>query len=165
MNTTGSKECQCVCRQIILASRPQVIKQFFSDITWKINKILRIPQPAYVLSGTLKHGNADVSLGLQPGEKVQIKSLQEIQKVLDKSGRLGGLSFMPEMKTCCGHVYIVFKRVNNILLESSGKLRAVNNIVILKDLTCNGELHYHCDRSCFFFWKENWLKRIDFVDN
>ncbi|WP_243668663.1 hypothetical protein [Methanoculleus chikugoensis] len=41
-------------------------------------------------------------LDLQPGEFVQVRSLEEIRSTLDENGKYKGLLFMPEMEDFCG---------------------------------------------------------------
>jgi hypothetical protein len=48
--------------------------------------------------------------------------------------------------------------VERIMLESSGQLRQVENTVLLEGVMCRDL--YDCDRSCFHFWREAWLRRM-----
>jgi hypothetical protein len=63
------------------------------------------------------------------------------------------------MKDYCGKRYRVFKRLETILLESNGQLRKMKNTVLLEGVTCDGSEFYGCDRSCFHYWREVWLRR------
>ncbi len=105
-------------------------------------------------------GYAEV-LGLKPGELIEVKSEQEIAATLDANGRNRGLYFMGNMQRFCGRKYRVYKRLETILLESDGQLRKVKNTVLLENVYCEGTEHYGCDRSCFHFWREAWLKRVN----
>jgi hypothetical protein len=103
-------------------------------------------------------------LRLQLGEWVEIKSREEIERTLDNTGRCRGLGVMPEMWQLCGTRARVFKRVNNIVAESPDgsevkAVRKMKDTVLLEGLFCDG-VRLHCDRSCFFFWRECWLRRI-----
>ncbi len=97
-------------------------------------------------------------LNLQPGELVEVRSEQEIQATLDEHGRHRGLLWMPGMARFCGKTYRVHKRVGTIMLESTGELRKIRNTVLLADVMC--ENLYGCDRSCFHYWREAWLRRV-----
>lgn len=97
-------------------------------------------------------------LNLQPGELVEVKSEQEVQATLDEYGRHRGLLWMPGMARFCGKTYRVHKRVETIMLESTGELRKIRNTVLLADVMC--ENLYGCDRSCFHYWREAWLRRV-----
>ncbi len=99
-------------------------------------------------------------LGLQPGELVEIKSEEEIRRTLDATGKNRGLGFMPEMWPYCGQRGRVLRRVEKICLEEAARtVRAMKNTVILEGLFCQGN-GIGCDRACFYFWRECWLRRI-----
>jgi hypothetical protein len=98
-------------------------------------------------------------LDLQVGELVEVKSIQEIRKTLDKNGRFKGLYFMGEMRHFCGKQFKVHKKVNRILLESTEEIRKVKNTVLLEGAMCDGHIQCGCDRSCFYYWREAWLRR------
>jgi len=101
------------------------------------------------------------TLNLQPGELVEVKSVNEIVETLDERQKYKGLYFMPEMEKFCGKKFRVFKRAEIITLESTGEVRKLRvPTVFLEGVYCTGELHDGCDRSCFHFWREVWLKRI-----
>ena len=98
-------------------------------------------------------------LHLQPGELVQIKSEEEVRQTLDSANRSCGLGFMEGMSQHCGKTYSVYKPVRTIILEGTGEVRRMKNTVLLEGVICDGE-RLGCDRSCFYFWKESWLKRV-----
>ena len=98
-------------------------------------------------------------LDLQPGELVQIKSTEEVRQTLDGANRTCGLGFMEGMSQHCGKTYRVYKPVRKIILEGTGEVRRMKNTVLLEGVICDGE-RLGCDRSCFYFWKESWLKRV-----
>ncbi len=102
--------------------------------------------------------NGEEVLNLQPGEQVEVKSEQEVRATLDERGRHRGLLWMPAMTRFCGKRYTVLKRVETIMLESTGELRKMRNTVLLRDVMC--EDLYGCDRSCFHYWREVWLRRV-----
>ena len=98
-------------------------------------------------------------LNLKPGELVEVKSEQEIWATL-KSRRNKGLYLMKEMRKLCGKRFRVYKRLEKMMLEDSGEFRKVKNTVLLDGVMCDGEEPYGCDRSCFHFWREAWLRRV-----
>ena len=115
-----------------------------------------------ILKGTAK-GKAlreGEVLNLKAGEIVEVKSPKEILETLNEDGKLRGLLFMPEQLKYCGQRFRVFKRLESILLEESGELRKMKNTVILDGVLCDG-WEGACDRSCFYFWREGWLKRVE----
>lgn len=101
------------------------------------------------------------SLDLKPGEWVAVKSAEEILSTLDADLKYKGLSFDPEMLRFCGRRFRVYKRVNRIIVESTGQVREMRSpTVLLEGTVCNGQAHGGCDRSCFCFWREVWLRRV-----
>jgi hypothetical protein len=100
-------------------------------------------------------------LNLQPGDLVEVKSAEEILATLDRNRKCRGLLWMTGMRKFCGKRYRVFKRIERILLESNGELRKMKNTVLLEGVLCDGSEFSRCDRSCFHFWREAWLKRIE----
>lgn len=98
-------------------------------------------------------------LNLQPGEWVEVRSKEEIDQRLDSRGNYTGLFWMPNMYRFCGKRFKVLKRMERMLLESSGEIRKIKNTVLLEGAMC--EDLFGCDRSCLHFWREAWLKRVD----
>jgi hypothetical protein len=98
------------------------------------------------------------SQALQPGEIVEVRSEREILETLDEHGKHRGLFWMPTMARFCGRRYRVYKRVKKVMLESSGELRSIRDTVLLEGVVC--EDLYGCDRSCYHFWREAWLRRV-----
>ena len=100
------------------------------------------------------------NLRLQPGDWVEVRSIDEIAKTLDGRKKFKGLYFMPEMEKYCGKKFKIFKKVEKIKLESTGESRKLKSpTVFLEGVYCNGDHHEGCDRSCFHFWREVWLKK------
>jgi hypothetical protein len=103
----------------------------------------------------------NVSLGLQPGELVQVKSRKEIETTLDSLGRNRGLGFSPEMVKFCNCRFQVLRRVERIIVEWSRKLRQITNTVVLDGATCTGMARRGCPRDCHHLWRECWLRRVE----
>lgn len=101
----------------------------------------------------------DEVLRLQPGELVEVKSEAEIQSTLDLYGRLRGLAFLQGMIPCCGRRFRVYKRLKLLFWEESGRQRRMENTVLLAGSICDGA-GIGCDRSCLYFWREAWLRRV-----
>ena len=101
------------------------------------------------------------NLDLKTDEWVEVRLEKEIFDTLDSQGKLRGLRFTPEMTKFCGKRFRVYKRLDKILLETTGELRRIKTpTVILEGVFCDGTAHGGCDRSCFCFWREQWLKRV-----
>jgi hypothetical protein len=104
------------------------------------------------------------SLNLAAGDRVRVKSHEEIMATLNAEGRFQGLSYTPAMKKHCGGTYAVFKRVDLVFDERRWKLSKIRNVVLLEGVYCDGaggpgKEWDGCDRSCFIWWKEGWLER------
>lgn len=103
-----------------------------------------------------------IPLNLVTGEWVEVKSQDEIEATLDKRGHHKGLLFMHEMRQFCGGKYKVHKVITKMILETTGEMRQFKSpTVILEGVHCDGSYNDGCQRSCFLFWKEAWLKRAE----
>ena len=107
-----------------------------------------------------KKARPEEVLSLQAGEYIEVKSEDEILKTLDENGKLNGLTYIPAMRDFCGKRFKVFKRMETMYQEESGKVRRLKHTVLLDGVHCDGML-MRCDRACFFFWREAWLRRVD----
>ena len=124
------------------------------------NKIFSKLRKRNTHSRTRRTYRPNVTLNLQPGELVEVLSEDEIRSTLDSNGKLKGLAFMPEMKKYCEKRFKVYKRLEKIVLETTGEMRNIKNTVLLVGVICDGSAHFGCDRSCFCFWREAWLRRV-----
>jgi hypothetical protein len=115
----------------------------------------------HVLAENETISNDSEALGLRPGELVEVKSIDHILSTLGPDRKHKGLLWMTGMRKFCGKRYRVLKRIENILLETNGESRKMKNTVILEGVMCDGTEFGGCDRSCFHFWREVWLKRIE----
>lgn len=100
----------------------------------------------------------------QPGDTVEVLSMDEIRQTLDGNGRCLGLQFMNGMERFAGQRYRVLKAVNTIFDERSWKMVSVRNTVLLDGVVCDGRDQYDkegCDRCCYYFWKTRWLRKVE----
>ncbi len=102
-----------------------------------------------------------ISLNLQPGEFVEIRSRDEISATIDKYGKNRGLFIDYEMLRHAGKQFRVLKRVDNIILETTGKMRNIENTVLLEGTACEGLCRRACARNSYPMWREAWLKRVE----
>jgi hypothetical protein len=107
-----------------------------------------------------------LSLGLQAGEFVRIKSQEEIEKTIDQQARNRGLLFdKEEMAPFCGGTYQVRKQVTLIIDEPTGKmLRMKQPCIMLEGVVCRSERatnRLNCPRAIPSYWREIWLDRIE----
>lgn len=103
----------------------------------------------------------EATLGLQPGERVEVRSLAEILTTLDAEGRNRGLQFTPPMVPFCGRSSRVVRRVDRIIDEATGRVVPIRNTVLLERSTCDGHtVCGGCPRDAYHLWREIWLKRV-----
>lgn len=103
---------------------------------------------------------APVMTMLNSGDLVRVKSAEEIRGTLDNWNKLKGCSFMEEMHQYCGTVQRVHKRVDKFLDERDYRTKRCKGIYLLEGVMCQGTIDFGpCDRSCFFFWREEWLEK------
>jgi len=102
------------------------------------------------------------SLGLQPGEIVEVKSLQEIVATLNKDGRNRGLHFSADQRPFCGGRYRVRNRADNFIAEGTGEMKHFRDTVILEEVLCDSACFAFggCYRADLLYWREIWLKRV-----
>ena len=104
-------------------------------------------------------------LGLQEGERVRVKTMEQIRATLDPVGDCQGLGFMPIQAGFCGREFTVGKRVERFFDERTRRMLRIRHTVILDGVYCEppagGPDDYSgCHRTCFLFWKEAWLERV-----
>jgi hypothetical protein len=104
------------------------------------------------------------TLGLQPGERVRVKSKDEIVATLNTDQRNRGLWFDVEMVPFCGREFTVLRRVQRIVNDRTGKMIDLpGDCIVLQDVVCGGCLSRNrlfCPRSIYPYWREIWLERV-----
>jgi len=96
------------------------------------------------------------------GDRVLIKSKDQIQLTLNYWNELKGCSFLPEMWQYCGTIQRVFKPVRRFVDERDSRVKNVKGVYLLEGVICQGfELYGGCDKACFYFWREEWLEKVD----
>lgn len=171
MNSTIKRnECQIHCLQSMSESIGT-----FGVLRQRLNRLKRIVKRRwrYIINWCcgVKRAKGQASCNeakdttvvtLRPGDLVRVRSRQKIQDTLDNWNQLRGCSFMKEMWPYCGTTQRIFKRVEKFLDERDYLLKHCTGIVLLEGMICEGTKDFGpCDRSCFFFWKEEWLEKLD----
>lgn len=99
---------------------------------------------------------------LNPGDLVRVKSKEEIKKTLNRWNKLKGCGIMDGMWQYCGTEQHVLKVVKQFLDERDYLMKKCKGIVILDGTICDGTKWFgRCDRSCYYFWREEWLEKVD----
>jgi hypothetical protein len=100
-------------------------------------------------------------LDLRPGERVRVKSREEIVRTLDRDNRNRGMTFDPEMLRYCGRQATVLQRVERIIDEKTGKMTRLRNpCIVLDGVVCTADYHRLCPRGIYPYWREIWLERL-----
>jgi hypothetical protein len=96
------------------------------------------------------------------GDWVRVRSQEEIEATLNNWRQLKGCTFMPEQVAYCGTVHQVHKRMKQFVDERDLRVKKVSGIILLEGVRCQGTAAFgSCDRSCFYFWREEWLEKVD----
>lgn len=103
-----------------------------------------------------------ITAGLRAGDLVLVRSREEIEATLDDWRELKGCSFTSEMWVYCGTTQRVLKPMERFLDERDYRIKRCKGIVLLEGVICQGTVFPEgCDRSCYLFWREEWLEKID----
>jgi hypothetical protein len=117
------------------------------------------------VAGRLARATPKQTLDLRPGERVRVRTKEEILATLDTNQRNRGLWFDVEMVPHCGREYRVLRRVEQIIDERTGRMRRLpGDCIILDGVTCSGLLSRNrlfCPRSIYPYWREIWLERVE----
>lgn len=101
-----------------------------------------------------------VSLRLQPGERVRVKSRRDIIATLDRRGWNHKMEFSREMLRFCGKEFTVLQRVERFIGDDSGRMLQMKDTVILEGLVYKDLVRLACPRQEYMFWRECWLERV-----
>jgi len=103
------------------------------------------------------------SLNLQPGDCVEVKSLDAIRETLDDRAHNRGLFFTPSMSHLCGQRRKVERRIEKIIVDGTGEMRKLRNTVFLDGelCECSCVAFGGCPRGEFSYWREIWLRRTN----
>lgn len=175
---SGPKTYFCQASELLKATRPlsrrEKIEKCFSEVragncstvemfgriaTWLFWRV------RYKLLGPHAQGPNQLtpkgSLGLQAGESVEVKPMNQILETLNKAGQNQGLYFSTDMRQLCGATHTVERRLDKIIVDGTGEMRTVCNTVYLEGSHC-GCAHATlggCSRDEFTYWREIWLRR------
>ena len=103
-----------------------------------------------------------IAVHLIPGDRVRVRSLEEIQGTLNSFKELKGCAFLEGMQQYCGSEQRVLKVMERFLDERDYQVKKAKGIVLLEGVYCQGTPVFgRCDRSCLLFWREEWLEKIE----
>ncbi|HVO69363.1 MAG TPA: hypothetical protein VMT24_04915 [Aggregatilineaceae bacterium] len=132
----------------------RTLKKQMLHVTYLVRQVLRHPAEATAA--------ATSSASLQAGDLVVVRSSEAIQATLSARQELMGCGVWKEMLPYCGTVQQVLKPVQRFVSERDYQVREVEGVVLLKGVMCHGtEAIGPCDRSCYFFWRQEWLEKVE----
>ncbi len=146
-------------RRRLTPSRNRAVKNF-------IDKLIDFFAPA-VGKGTQStvEVNMIVSQPLEAGDWVRVRSLDEICATLNNWRQLKGCTFLPEMEAYCDTRQRVLKPVRRFVDERDLRVKKAFGILLLEGVMCQGVAYSgRCDRSCHYFWRQEWMEKIDETD-
>jgi hypothetical protein len=102
------------------------------------------------------------SVLLKEGDLVRVRSKEQIKSTLDHLGKLKGCSFMEDvMSPYCDSVHRIHKVMERFVDERELRVKKCKGLVLLDGVLCQGTTSFgRCDRSCYVFWREEWLEKI-----
>jgi hypothetical protein len=150
-----SRRAKLMLRRHLSPSSERRLKRYTNDL---VDWWYRITGRAGRAPGPTS-GSAPVRL--QVGDRVRVRTQEEISTTLDHWRQLRGCTFMPEMARYCGTSQQVLKPLERFVDERDLRVKKSKGIVLLEGVTCEGTAAFgRCDRSCFLFWRVEWLEKI-----
>ncbi len=149
----------------------QFIDEVGRENSWPVDKLqfcirkLRWYKKRLLLGLHRPVGQGDASalspLAIGIGDRVRVRSRDDIGRTLDRSRKTGGCTFQRGMFEHCGREFRVFKRVDYFFDEAKQSMRRCKGIFLLEESCCDGSTAYlrPCDRNCFYFWHWKWLEK------
>lgn len=129
---------------------------------WKARLLLRrlrgrATQPAQVAT-------VFPALALAAGDRVRVRPADEIRSSLDDQGGIRGCAFAPGMFEYCEREFRVARVVNRFFDEARWRMLRARSMVLLEGVHCDGASLAEtrgCDRMCFYFWRTEWLEKVE----
>lgn len=141
---------------------------FGSALRWMYDAFQRLrrrsPYPSRLGKLPSNSPTPSANLGLQVGELVRVKEHAAILETVDEQLRNRGMSFHGEMVPFCGRTFRVRQRARKIMNERTGQLMVLKNeCLVLDGADCLGRYTNPllCPRSCYPYWREIWLERVE----
>lgn len=102
----------------------------------------------------------NVTSPLSKGDLVRVRPLKEINETLDYRGFTKGCYFMGQMEKFCEQEFRVAGSLEKFFDEARCRTLTCKNLFLLAGIHCSGESVGGCDRSCYLFWRREWLEKI-----
>lgn len=101
---------------------------------------------------------------LRAGDRVRVRPVEIIRSTLDEGSSLRGCSFALGMYQYCGQELRVARVVERFFDEARCRMLRARRMVLLEGVHCDGSNvpeTQGCDRMCFYFWRSEWLERVE----
>jgi hypothetical protein len=150
------------CWRDIVAGNVSVMSLAGKLATWGFWAARRRVRGEYA-AGTHVAATPTAALALQSGERVTVRSVDEIRTTTNRTAHNRGLYFSPDMAKPSAAPCRVLRRADKIIVDGTGEMRSLKNTVFLEGSYC-GCAHVAfggCPRHEFAYWREIWLKRAE----
>ncbi len=151
-----ARRVKLAIRRHLSPGRERSLKNYTNSLLNQLTRWMGRPGKPADLPGTFP------AAPLQAGDLVRVRLQEEIEATLNHWQQLKGCTFMPEMARFCGTTQRVHKRMERFVDERDLRVKKSRGIVLLEAVMCEGTASFgSCDRSCLFFWREEWLERVE----
>lgn len=97
---------------------------------------------------------------LAPGDRVVVRSINEIEGTLNDKGKHRGLWFDPDQIKHCGKSRTVIARVDQIIDDAYGQMLTMKTpCILLEGVDYSGETLSFSAQHDLYFWREHWLHK------
>jgi hypothetical protein len=135
------------------------VKNWLKRFQKSVNHIGSKPQPKVAPQALKAAGSPPVRLAV--GDRVRVRSREEIQSTLDSWHELKGCAILDSMWQYCDTSQTVVQSMERFLDERDYKVKKCRGIILLDNVFCPGTPVFgRCDRRCYLFWREEWLEKI-----
>ncbi len=100
---------------------------------------------------------------MRVGDKVRVRTLDQIMATLDDTAAIDNLPFMPEMVRYCGREIEIYRSAHKTCdsVNKQGNTLEMRDAYHLVGARCDGADHDGCQARCMHFWKGEWLETLD----
>ena len=149
------RRSKLMARRLLSPGMERKYKNFINDL---MNQYCRLTGKKTKPGVYLPKSSSD---HLQAGDWVRVRTLKEIAAIVNHWGQVKGCAFMPEMAKYCDTTQRVLKPMERFVDERDLLVKKSRGILFLEGVVCEGTEDFgRCDRSCFHFWREEWLEKI-----
>lgn len=150
------RRTKLIVRRLLSPGMERRYKNYINDL---MNQYCMLTHKKTKPAVNLPKGTSD---NLQSGDWVRVRSLKEIAAIVNHWNQVKGCAFMPEMAQFCGTTQRVLKSMDRFVDERDLQIKKSKGIILLEGVMCEGTEDFgRCDRSCYHFWREEWLEKIE----